>query len=162
MNDFYTEQLVKRKATGKTVLAKAGLCIVTLASVVLVMRVPFTIIVPIALIALDVFLFRSMDVEYEYLYVNGELDIDKIMAKSRRKRIFSTGIEELELLAPTGSSELRLIKADKTHDYSTHVEGHKTYEMIVVQKGQKVKVIFEPNETILKGFKTLDSRKVII
>ena len=162
MNDFYTEQLVKRKATGKTILAKAGLILLTLFSLVFVMKVPFAFILPIILIAVDVYLFRNMDVEYEYLFVNGELDIDKIMAKSRRKRIFSTGIEELELLAPTGSSELRLIKADKTFNYSTHVSGHKTYELIVIQKGQKVKVIFEPNDTILNGFKTLDSRKVII
>lgn len=162
MNDFYTEQLVKRKATGTTVLAKAGLVILTAASFILVMHIPFAIIVPLLLIALDVYLFRNMDVEYEYLFVNGELDIDKIMAKSRRKRVFSTDVSELELLAPSESSELRLIKADKTHNYSTGVAGHKTYDLIVIQKGQKIKIIFEPNETILKGFKTLDPRKVII
>lgn len=162
MNDFYTEQLVKRKTTGTSILAKIGLILLTMLSFVLLLRVPFAIIVVVGMIVLDVYLFRGMDLEYEYLYVNGELDIDKIMAKSRRKRVFSTNIEELELLAPSGASELRLLKAQKTFNYSTLVQGNKTYELIVTQKGQKVKIIFEPNEAILEGFKMLAPRKVII
>ena len=47
---------------------------------------------------LDVFLFRRLDLEYEYLYVNGDLDIDKIMGKQKRKRVFSMNVNDLELL----------------------------------------------------------------
>lgn len=162
MSDFYTEQLVKRKTTGGTVLAKAGLIALTVVAAALIPVLPFGIIIAAAMVALDIFMFRGMDLEYEYLYVNGDLDIDKVMAKSKRKRIFSTNIEELELLAPTGSSELRLIQVQKTYNYSTMVQGNQTYELIVIQKGQKVKVIFEPNETILNGFQMLAPRKVII
>lgn len=162
MNDYYTEHLVKRKTTGGTVLKKAGLIALTILTILLQTRIPFAMLLTIGMLVLDVFMFRGMDLEYEYLYVNGDLDIDKIMAKSKRKRIFSTNVGELELLAPTGSSELRLIQVKKTYNYSTMVPGNKTYELIVNQKGQKIKVIFEPNETILKGFKMLAPRKVII
>lgn len=162
MNDFYTEQLVKRKTTGKVMLAKAGLIILTLVSLILLLKTPFALILTMVLIALDIFLFRNMDLEYEYLFVNGELDVDKIIARSKRKKVFSANVEELELLAPTGSSELRLVQAEKTYNYSSIAEGRKTYELIVSQKGQKIKVIFEPNDTILNGFKTLAPRKVII
>lgn len=162
MNDFYTEQLVKRKVTGKVILAKIGLIILTLLSLVLLLKVPFAFILTAVLIAVDIYFFRNMDLEYEYLFVNGELDVDKITARSKRKTVFSTNLEELELLAPTGSSELRLVQAEKTYNFSSMAEGRKTYELIVSQKGQKIKVIFEPNDTILNGFKTLASRKVII
>lgn len=162
MNDFYTEQLVKRKTTGKVMLAKAGLIILTLVSLILLLKTPFALILTMVLIALDIFLFRNMDLEYEYLFVNGELDVDKIIARSKRKKVFSANVEELELLVPTGSSELRLVQAEKTYNYSSMAEGRKTYELIVSQKGQKIKVIFEPNDTILNGFKTLAPRKVII
>ena len=103
MNDFYTEQLVKRRTTGKVMFAKAGLIILTLLSLILLLKTPFAFILTAALIAADIFLFRNMDLEYEYLFVNGELDVDKIIARSKRKKVFSTNLEELELLAPTGS-----------------------------------------------------------
>lgn len=162
MNDFYTEQLVKKRTTGGAVFAKAGLIALTFLSFILLTKIPFAIIIVIGMFALDIYLFKGMDLEYEYLFVNGDLDIDKVMAKSKRKRIFSTNVEELELLAPSGSSELRLIQVQKTYNYSTLVPGNKTYELVVTQKGQKVKVIFEPNETILNGFKAFAPRKVII
>ena len=69
MGDFYTEQLVKRQKASSTTLIKAILIILTVLSVVLIFMIPFGIIGPVIMIALDVFLFRSMDVEYEYLFV---------------------------------------------------------------------------------------------
>ena len=142
MGDFYTEQLVKRQKASSTTLIKAILIILTVLSVVLIFMIPFGIIGPVIMIALDVFLFRSMDVEYEYLFVNGSLDIDKIMAKSRRKNMFSMEMTDLEMMAPSG------------------MPGADTYELIVVNNGEKKKIIFEPNKTVCEGLKMLAPRKV--
>ena len=38
---------------------------------------------------------------------------------------------------------------------------HKTYTMVVVKNGQKEKIIFEPNQTILDGMRML-APKVIL
>ena len=86
MSDFYTEQLIKKQTTGKDRMIKILLILLTVVSVLIIFIFPFGIILPVALIALDVFMFQRMDVEYEYLFVNGDLDIDKIMHKARRKR----------------------------------------------------------------------------
>lgn len=40
------------------------------------------------MIVIDVLMFRNLNVEYEYVFVNGDLDIDKIMNKARRKGCF--------------------------------------------------------------------------
>ena len=112
------------------------------------------------MIALDVFLFRSMDVEYEYLFVNGSLDIDKIMAKSRRKNMFSMEMTDLEMMAPSGSPELRPYQGLKGTDYSSGMPGADTYELIVVNNGEKKKIIFEPNKAVCEGMKMLAPRKV--
>lgn len=160
MSDFYTEQLVKRKTPPSTILLKALLILVTILSASLVLIIPFGIIVPIILIFVDKFLFESMDVEYEYLFVNGNLDIDKIMAKSRRKRLFSMEISELELIAPKGAPELRQYQGLKSTDLSSMTGDAKQYEMILVQKGGKKKVVFEPNSVIIEGMKMLAPRKV--
>lgn len=162
MGDFYTEQLVKRQKAASASVMKVALIILTVLSVLLVFTIPFGIIGPVIMIVLDVILFRSMDVEYEYLFVNGSLDIDKIMAKSRRKKLFSMEITDLELMAKSGSAELRSYQGLKGIDYSSGNAGADTYELIVTGKGEKKKIIFEPNETICEGMKMMAPRKVFL
>ena len=87
MDDFYTEQLIKKQADSKDTLKKVGLIALTVVSVLLVFVIPVGIIFPVVMIVIDVLMFRNLNVEYEYVFVNGDLDIDKIMNKSRRKRI---------------------------------------------------------------------------
>lgn len=162
MSDFYTEQLVKRKATSADMAKRVGLIVLTVASVAAIFLVPFGILAPVIMIVLDIFLFKRFNVEYEYLYVNGDLDIDKIMSKEKRKKIFSMHISELEVLAPTGDPELRPFQNVKAVNYSSLEPNHKTYEMVIVQNGQKSRIIFEPNATIVEGMRMLAPRKVTI
>lgn len=162
MSDYYTEQLVKQKTKASSVLAKIVLIVVTALSFFLVLLFPMAMIVPVIMIAVDMFLFKRFDLEFEYLYVNGDLDIDKIMAKQKRKRVFETNVRDIEVLAPTGSIELQQYQRTKTYDFSSGAGKVKTYEMVTNSQGQTVKIIFEPNKTILEGMKMLAPRKVFI
>lgn len=161
MGDVYTEQLIKRKKTGKDQVAKIGLIILTLVIFVLGMMIPYVEFVFLVMVGIDIYLFRNMDVEYEYLYINGNLDIDKIMSKSRRKKAFEMNVSELEILAPAGCPELRPFQGLKSKDYTSKEEGRKTYEMIVIKNGEKQKIVFEPNDTIIDGMRMYAPRKVI-
>ena len=49
----------------------------------------------------------------KYLYVNGELDIDAIYSKQKRKKMGSYDASELEILAPENSHELDSFKDEK-------------------------------------------------
>ena len=57
-------------------------------------------------------------------------------------------VRDMEVLAPTGSIELQQYQRTKTYDFSSGVEGARTYEMVTISQGQTVKIIFEPNKTI--------------
>lgn len=162
MGDFYTEQLVKRRASKGAVLVKAGLSLLTVLAFLSFFLFTPGILFLAVMIAVDIFAFRQLDLEFEYLYVNGDLDIDKIMAKQRRKKVFETNISELEILAPTGSAELNAFQKVKTHNFSTLEPDHKTYTMVIVRNGEKEKIIFEPNQIILDGMKMLAPRKVVL
>ena len=98
MDDFYTEQLIKKQADSKDTLKKVGLIALTVVSVLLVFVIPVGIILPVVMIVIDVLMFRNLNVEYEYVFVNGDLDIDKIMNKARRKRMFSVDADQMELV----------------------------------------------------------------
>lgn len=161
MSDFYTEQMVKKQTTMKDVFIKALLVALAIVSVIATLMFPIGIIVAIAVIGAVVFLIRRMDVEYEYLYVNGDLDIDKIMHRAKRKRVFSANIDDVELLAPESAPELNQFRNAKVCDYTSGNADAKRYVLVVSGNGQLTKVVFEPNDTIVQGIMMLAPRKVV-
>ena len=161
MSDYYTEQLVKKQAGIKDIVIKAALVAVTIVSVLIVFLFPFGIILPVLAVILDVLMFRRLNVEYEYLFVNGDLDIDKIMNKSKRKRVFSMNVSDLEMLAPADAVELRQYQNAKVYDYSSGTGQARVYALITANQGEVKKILFEPNETIVEGFFLMAPRKVI-
>lgn len=160
MNEFLTEQLVKRSKTVATAVKKVGLIAATVVSILLGFVHPMLVWVTAIMIIVDIFLFKRMNVEFEYVYFNGDLDIDKIMDMQSRKRVFSTNIKEMEVIAPSGSVELHPYQRTKTLDFSTQNPDDKVYEMVTLFKGETVKVLFNPNEKILNGMKNMAPRKV--
>ena len=158
MSDYYTEQLVKKQAGMKDIVIKAALVAVTIVSVLIVFLFPFGIILAVIL---DVLMFRRLNVEYEYLFVNGDLDIDKIMNKAKRKRMFSANVNDLEILAPADSIEVRQYQKAKTYNYSSGSGQAALYALVVSERGEQKKIIFEPNDTIVEGFYMMAPRKVV-
>ena len=89
MNDVVLEWIIPYVMPAKKRLLKAvlvSLLIVLLADAVLFYA--FLLLPAIALGIVEFFLFRSWRYEYEYVYVNGEFDISKIIRKCRRKDVF--------------------------------------------------------------------------
>lgn len=166
MSDLYTEVIVKRKTPVQAHILKALLIVLTVLAFLAAIALPLGIIgflVFIAFCIADYFLLPTFDVEFEYLYVNGELDVDKIMSRQKRKRVFSADIKALELMAPSASHALDYYNNNKnlkTLDFSSGEEGAKTFTMIL--KGEKgpTRVIFEPNEVILRDMKRVAPREV--
>ena len=108
-----------------------------------------------------VYIWKRFDLEYEYIYYNGDIDIDVIKGKIKRKRMFSVNAKTLEVLAPTGSIELQQFSNLKSYDCSTNT-GNQTYEMVFMKGDRKVKVIFEPKESIVQGMRLFAPRKVFL
>lgn len=160
MGDFYTEQLLKKKTVMTDVLIKIGMIAATVLSFFSIFIIPFAILIPVIFIAADVYVFRMLDLEYEYLYFNGDLDIDKIMSKSSRKRVFEVNMKDVEIVAPVGSDALRPFDNIRAKDYSSREAGRKLYKMVILTGGKKSAIIFEPNEAVLQGMQMISPRKV--
>ena len=111
------------------------------------------------------FLFRRNFVEYEYIFTNGDIDIDKITGKSRRKRQLSFNCSNIEMMAVLGDEKYRhnFEHGDfqKKQDFSSGVAGRKRYFAIVnaKEKGRQL-IVFEPNEQMLEAIKHAAPRKV--
>lgn len=60
----------------------------------------------IALGVFDYFIFQWTDIEFEYLYLDKEISVDKIMAKTRRKKLLTIDVNKIEIMAPEKSHQL--------------------------------------------------------
>ena len=105
MSDLYLEELVKRRKTGTDQALRYVLMALTAIGVVLSLLTWNLIIiaVSIAICVADIFIFPRLQTEWEYQYVNGELDVDRIINKAKRKRMASYDISKAELIAPAAS-----------------------------------------------------------
>ena len=92
--------------------------------------------------------------EYEYLYLDKEITIDKVMAKSKRKKVAKYEVERMEILAPIKSWHMDGFKnrTVKTVDYSSGVENQPDLRYVMYYEGN-LKVILEPSMEMVKAIK---------
>ncbi|MCL1862611.1 MAG: DUF6106 family protein [Defluviitaleaceae bacterium] len=162
MGDVFKEQIVKRENTFKDTLIRVFLWILVLlvGIIVLLINAQLGVIVIFALGFGARFLMGYLNVEYEYVFTNGELDIDIIYDRSRRKRIFSSHVKQFELMAyhDDKNHESALSTAQETRDYSSGVPGPSTYVFLTAHESKKLKIIIEPNDKMLKAISTVLTR----
>ena len=85
MSDLYSELLVKKEPTAKDSIVKYGMIVLTVLAVGAGLFIsPILLLVAVALGVASYFVIPRTDLEYEYLFVNGEFDIDMVMSKSNQ------------------------------------------------------------------------------
>ena len=101
------------------------------------------------------------NVEYEYLYLDRELTIDKIMAQTKRKRVAVYKVDRMEIFAPIKSYHLDNFKNRqvKEKDYSIGEELKPDRRYVFYYEGGE-KVIVSPSEEMVKAMKMVAPRKV--
>ncbi|CDD46233.1 putative uncharacterized protein [Firmicutes bacterium CAG:534] len=161
MNETYVEWLVKRKTPAYMTLLKILTIMLTVCFVLLGFFLLPAMIIAVLLGVAAYFVYLNSDVEYEYLYVDKELTVDKVMAKSRRKRVATYDLGKIEILAPIKSWHLDNYKnrTDKTVDYSSGEEKQPDRRFAFFYDG-KQRVLIEPNEEMIKAMQTVAPRKV--
>ena len=165
MNDSYTEWLVKRKAPAIIMIIKAALAALCAVSVFLALTTMFGIIIMTVAGAATYFMFQNLNLEFEYLIVNDQITIDKIMGKARRKKAWEGTLGEVQIVAPIDSYLLKDYEKPglKTLDFASHEPGARVYGMIHQgDGGQVTKIVFEPNDKILQHIRQRAPRKVVL
>ncbi len=159
--DIFFEQLVKMKYDAKRVAAIVGIYLGGAALIWLIFTIaigygPFGMFVFIALIFPILYftvMFASFfKVEYEYILTNGEVDIDKIVNKSRRRRVATFECSAVESMKKYNKNEASPANINKKI-IAGNIEEN-TYSVIVkTKKGERIHLVFTPDEKMLEGFK---------
>lgn len=164
MNETYAECLVKRKTPVYAYILNVVLTVITLFSVFLALTTGIlSMILMFGCMLLTYLSYRNTRLEYEYLFVTGQLSIDKILGKAKRKKAFECSMEEIQIIAPSDSNVLNDYKLQnqKTINFSSGISGARTYTAIVQSGSNSTKLIFEPDERMLHCLRQASPRKVV-
>lgn len=167
--DTFLEKIVTRKKTAVDGLITAGIVFATLVVIFILMNIKVIaqlgigIFLAAGLIYLAYRLVTGRNVEFEYVVTNGDLDIDKIISRRKRKRIFSASCKEFDIVArvSTGDFASAMQNAKTKIDASSTPNSPDAYYVTLNYKGERTIVIFEPDDRMLNNFKTFIPRKVL-
>lgn len=166
MSDLYLEEMVKKRWTAKDKAIRTILMVLTVLLIIGAFFVHYLLVFPaIAICVADIIVFPRFNVEWEYQYVNGELDVDRIINKAKRKRKGSFDLENVEIMAPANSHRLDYYKNNqqmKEFNYTSNdPEREKmVYAMIVSDDGLLKRILFEPSPQMRRDMRARAPRKV--
>ncbi len=101
-DDTFVEELVVRRNSLKNLLLE----VLIVAAAVALAAAVWLFLSPIFPAMLVILVFgaylgiKFQGVEYEYSFTNGDLDVDKIMAKRKRKRLVEINQKQIQVMAP--------------------------------------------------------------
>ncbi len=165
MSDAYVECLVKAKPS---VLGKIGKVVLITLMVICILTIfvlpPLMMFAFIGAVLFGVgayFVRMFTDLEYEYLYLDKELVVDKIMAKTKRKRVATYHLDRIEILAPIKSYRLDNYRNRnaKEKDFSIGEELKPDKRYLMFYEGGE-KIVLSPSEELIKLMKNVAPRKV--
>ena len=166
--DTFMEKLVTRKKTLTDHLITIGAVIGSALLILLSLSIPILIQLGLSLVLAAVAAYlgyrviTSRNIEYEYIVTNGDLDIDMIVSKRKRKRIFSANCKEFDIVSPVKSSHFdQSVQNIKNRiDASSSIDSPDAYFITLNYNGERTLVIFEPTEKMLNNFRLYIPRKV--
>lgn len=102
--DTFFEQIVRKKKSAAQWLLIVGVLVLALILLVLVLQLrSVTLLVPLLVCGIGFgawWLITEQNREVEYSVTNGDIDIDEIIARRRRRRIVSVTGRKIEMLLP--------------------------------------------------------------
>ena len=117
--DTFFEQIVALRKTGKTIAAVTAIWLFAVILALLILLYGLAML-PIAFLAVIGIFYGAYKlsgrfyIEYEYIITNGTMDVDKIIAKSSRKRVLSFELQTVSRLDKFNPALLNNISPKET------------------------------------------------
>ncbi len=165
--DVFIEHLVKKRPTGADTAKKIGLVlavVVILAACILFMPPQFLTLSFLILCGAcygAYWLISGMNIEYEYILTNGEIDVDKIIAQRKRKRLITVNVKTFEAFGPYKAAE----HANRSYDNRVLACESEDSEGVYYAAFQHSTLghcllVFNPDDRVLNGIKSYLPRMV--
>jgi hypothetical protein len=155
--DTYAEQILGKQITKVDIIQRNALLAVAIFFGFCALFVSAPIGLPLFAVFLVLYLWKDTvnRTEYEYLFVSGTFQVDRVRRASSRKQVLEAEMSEILTLSPAGSR--KVLAYDHGHmEVRKYLSGDpeaKQYVMILQQKNsnRRLKVILEPDEQMLEA-----------
>lgn len=166
MNDgCYAEGIVRRRMSVGSIVAMIGMIVLVTAGLLLTLVNRWGVIL-LVLSAILVFIFyKYLRVEYEYIFVTGEFQVDKIYSGSVRKkgpRIDMSSVERVERANEERIRDARASGNVRVQDFTSHEKDADSYMIVYRGNTGQCILLFEPNEKLLKTMWRNAPSKVVL
>ncbi len=172
--DIYNEYIVKKKKTGKDIAVSClalvlglAICYVALNVLRAIPLLSTFMLLIVAAVVWGIYKVIAMtNLEYEYIFTNGEMDVDKIINRRSRKRVTVVNARKIEILAHRSHEDFKTNMengAVKKINACTSIDSEDLYFMLFYDEneGETLKMLlFNPNDRLLDGFKKYNPKRV--
>lgn len=170
MNDIFVEEIVKKENTAVDKLAVFGMVLLSvLLSVILFFisaLIPQFSSIFIVLIAVVVYftyiLSANFNLEYEYALVNSEIDVDKIAAKRRRKKVTTVNLRRLDFFGKSTGADFEKCLKDvsiKKVFACRKKKSEDNYFLVYSEDTIRKMLIFSPSDKIISVIEKLNPKR---
>lgn len=155
--DTFVERIVKKKKdfVDYLIILVTILIAYIAAYFIIVMAGPLYFAIGVAFVAalgyLGYRIITSRNIEYEYSLANGDLEITKIVAKRKRKRMFLGNCRQFEMIDKVSSERHKNAVKDVITkiNASSSIKSEDAYFFITNYNKEKILVYFEPDSKIV-------------
>ena len=149
--NFYEQLVKKENITSHTVAIVFAYIYIALAIMALLVQsyIPLLIFVVLAIL---IFVTKGkLYTEYEYIFTNGDIDIDRIVEQKKRKRMLSFNLSEVQLITEVNSEAYKNFsnKPEKRVKYYIKNTSEKVYVAMITGGTNRAQLFFTPNEIFL-------------
>ena len=165
MEELYSETYLKAKPTIKRITARI-LMIALLAVMVIVCiyaMLSLHMVLCLGLIVVGAILILVMpttNVAYEYIFVDGQIDFDRILKGEKRKTMKRIDMEKIDIIAPENSDHVAYHRNLPLVDYSSGMDTDKHFIAIATGDRGIERIRFTPDEKMLRMMKMKGPSKV--
>ncbi len=154
MEGSYAEWSVKKENKGTATALRALMIIGIVALAVAGLLFASGVLIFIALAGGLAYFYVAplLNIEYEYVYVNGQFDFDRITNNNGRKKLLRIDLDNADHLSPVRNNPNNVSQNNSMQqkDFTSRREHARVYEIVGPdQKGKMTRVLFEPSDEIL-------------
>lgn len=164
MENMYAEATVKRANTPKAILLRALIIAAVILTFMFAAIIGSRLLFAAGIIAacLIVWFWPRFNVEWEYIFVDGQIDFDTISGGEKRKTRLRIDLDEVEVVAPVTSHAIDAYRHNKIRNYSSLRKDARIY-VVVAKIGEEGlnQIYFEPSEKMIELMKIKAPRKVM-
>ena len=163
MNELYAETHLVRKTTPATIAMKLLLVIGVIVILFFAAYLgTLVLMIGVAAAFIVVWYWPRFNVEWEYVFCDGQMDFDMIQGGAKRKTQLRVDFEQMEVVARQDSHALDAYRQYKVKNFTSLQKDIVPYVMVVKVQNDLNQLLFEPSEKMLETMKNKSPRKVFI